>query len=173
MLRADLLDFADIIGPGGSGLKQDMEEAESDDEDEMNGDDVDGEDEDDDMDEDDSDEEEGSIDLSEDDDEDIEDDEDQEVEAGSATGDGANDRPRATSKTGAARESETVIETAEVPILIDCVEFTDMQSAGTEPSRYIPPHLRAAALAEKSQENKAKSLNHVKLERKAQGLLNK
>lgn len=39
--------------------------------------------------------------------------------------------------------------------------------------RYIPPHLRAAALAEKSAGDGAKALERIKLERKAQGLLNK
>ncbi|ODN78032.1 hypothetical protein L202_05115 [Cryptococcus amylolentus CBS 6039] len=41
------------------------------------------------------------------------------------------------------------------------------------PTKYIPPHLRAAQLAEKAKGDKAKIEARLKLERKAQGLLNK
>ncbi|KLT45053.1 ARM repeat-containing protein [Cutaneotrichosporon oleaginosum] len=41
------------------------------------------------------------------------------------------------------------------------------------PGRYIPPHLRAAQLAEKAAGDGAKAAERAKLERKAQGLLNK
>lgn len=39
--------------------------------------------------------------------------------------------------------------------------------------RYIPPHLRAAQLGEKAATDGAKVAERIKLERKAQGLLNK
>lgn len=39
--------------------------------------------------------------------------------------------------------------------------------------RYIPPHLRAAQLGEKAAADGAKVAERIKLERKAQGLLNK
>lgn len=41
------------------------------------------------------------------------------------------------------------------------------------PSKYIPPHLRAAQLEEKAKGNKEKAEEKVRLERKAQGLLNR
>ncbi len=41
------------------------------------------------------------------------------------------------------------------------------------PGRYVPPHLRAAQLAEKAAGDGAKAAERAKLERKAQGLLNK
>ncbi len=40
-------------------------------------------------------------------------------------------------------------------------------------SKYIPPQLRAAQLEEKSRGNKEKAEELMKLERKAQGLLNR
>lgn len=49
-------------------------------------------------------------------------------------------------------------------------------SSSTEapaPSKYIPPHLRAAQLEEKAKGNKEKAEEKVRLERKAQGLLNR
>lgn len=42
-----------------------------------------------------------------------------------------------------------------------------------EPSRYVPPHMRAALLAEKAAGDKEKMEEKRKLERKLQGLLNK
>jgi nucleolar MIF4G domain-containing protein 1 len=39
--------------------------------------------------------------------------------------------------------------------------------------KYIPPHLRAAQLEEKSRGSKEKIEERLKLERKSQGLLNK
>lgn len=41
------------------------------------------------------------------------------------------------------------------------------------PTKYIPPHLRAAQLEEKSKGNKEKAEEKIRLERKAQGLLNR
>lgn len=41
------------------------------------------------------------------------------------------------------------------------------------PTRYVPPHLRAAQLAEKAAGDGARAAERAKLERKAQGLLNK
>jgi nucleolar MIF4G domain-containing protein 1 len=40
-------------------------------------------------------------------------------------------------------------------------------------TKYVPPHMRAAQLAEKAQGSKEKNLSSQKLERKLQGLLNK
>lgn len=40
-------------------------------------------------------------------------------------------------------------------------------------TKYVPPHMRAAQLAEKAQGSKEKNLSTQKLERKLQGLLNK
>jgi nucleolar MIF4G domain-containing protein 1 len=45
--------------------------------------------------------------------------------------------------------------------------------AAAEPTKYIPPHLRAAALAEKAAGDAQKIEERRKLERKTQGLLNK
>lgn len=41
------------------------------------------------------------------------------------------------------------------------------------PTKYIPPHLRAAQLEEKAKGNKEKAEEKIRLERKAQGLLNR
>lgn len=46
-------------------------------------------------------------------------------------------------------------------------------AATTAPTRYVPPHMRAAQLAEKAAGDSVKAAERVKLERKAQGLLNK
>lgn len=46
-------------------------------------------------------------------------------------------------------------------------------SAPAEPTKYVPPHLRAAALAEKAAGDAQKIEERRKLERKTQGLLNK
>lgn len=43
----------------------------------------------------------------------------------------------------------------------------------TPAGRYVPPHLRAAQLGEKAATDGAKVAERIKLERKAQGLLNK
>ena len=52
-------------------------------------------------------------------------------------------------------------------------EQSTADDAPVEPTKYIPPHLRAAALAEKAAGDEKKAEERRKLERKAQGLLNK
>ncbi|BEI81480.1 hypothetical protein CcaverHIS002_0206400 [Cutaneotrichosporon cavernicola] len=47
------------------------------------------------------------------------------------------------------------------------------ETAVPAPGRYVPPHLRAAMLAEKAAGDGARAAERAKLERKAQGLLNK
>jgi nucleolar MIF4G domain-containing protein 1 len=49
----------------------------------------------------------------------------------------------------------------------------DEEEATAAPTKYVPPHMRAAQLAEKAQGSKEKALSKQKLERKLQGLLNK
>ena len=49
----------------------------------------------------------------------------------------------------------------------------DEEEATAAPTKYVPPHMRAAQLAEKAQGSKEKALSKQKLERKVQGLLNK
>lgn len=46
-------------------------------------------------------------------------------------------------------------------------------STAPAPGRYVPPHMRAAQLAEKAAGDSAKAAEREKLQRKAQGLLNK
>lgn len=52
-------------------------------------------------------------------------------------------------------------------------EDAPAQAALAEPAKYIPPHLRAAALAEKAAGDEKKAEERRKLEKKTQGLLNK
>jgi nucleolar MIF4G domain-containing protein 1 len=49
----------------------------------------------------------------------------------------------------------------------------DEEAAPMAATKYVPPHMRAAQLAEKAQGSKEKALSKQKLERKLQGLLNK
>ncbi|WWD17639.1 hypothetical protein CI109_102080 [Kwoniella shandongensis] len=152
----DLLDFANDIGPGGRGLKGKLGEEESDDEDE---DMSDLDDENDDGMDLGSDEEE--IDLDEDDsageeevsDDDMEDDDD---------GDVGSDEPASEGGDKAIPDDEE-----EKP------ETTVTPSEPAAPTKYVPPHLRAAQLEEKARGNKEKNEERIRLERKAQGLLNK
>jgi nucleolar MIF4G domain-containing protein 1 len=133
----DLLDFADMIGPGGKGLKRDR--AESDDEDD-----------------DDSDEDEDDL-----DDIDISEGEDEE------TDEDADADPDDLISEGEPSELDDGIQSSQEEAEIDLSENE------TPATKYVPPHMRAAQLAEKAQGSKEKALSRQKLERKLQGLLNK
>ncbi|WWC66159.1 uncharacterized protein I206_100060 [Kwoniella pini CBS 10737] len=160
----DLLDFADVVGPGGSGLKRDgLDEEIDEDEDEDEDEDQDGEggedDSDDDMmDLDGLDDLEG---LGEDDEEgdgpEGEDDAETDLEEPNAATDLANKDTEQDNLIHDETGTKSAIETTNI--------------AG--PSKYIPPHLRAAQLEENARGNKEKAEERIKLERKAQGLLNK
>jgi len=52
-------------------------------------------------------------------------------------------------------------------------QVSSLPDADQGGSRYVPPHMRAAALEEKAKGDKDKAAQLVKLERKTQGLLNK
>lgn len=151
------MDFADVIGPGGSGLNQDEEDAESDDMgSEMDDEDLLSDDEEDLSDEDEdgnsSADEEGSAsdqDLNAEDDQDSDEDKD-DVQA---------------EITAEGKEEWQGIESPTSP--------HEEEGAPVEATRYIPPHLRAAALAEKAAGDKGKIEERRKLDRKAQGILNK
>lgn len=127
-LMAGLLDFADIIGPGGKGLDLDQSE------DEGSGDD--------DVEE----EQSGLSDEAEGEEDDDDDDEDEEENVSEA------DQP----------ERNQIIEPVDVS-----------EVKGEAPTKYIPPSLRAAQIAEKSNGDASKVAEKLKLERKTQGLLNK
>lgn len=166
-LPADLLDFADVIGPGGRGLRRNASaEAESD----LDGDDldIDGEvtgsddDDDDEMDLDGlvgSEDEDGSV-----SDADPDDELDVDLSEGSEATDGDGDDGSLASDSNADAElnggkNDTNGSTVPTP--------------ATPATKYIPPHLRAAQLAEKAQGSKEKTVERQKLERRTQGLLNK
>lgn len=139
-LTKDILDFADIIGPGGSGLQgeeddlglseeEDFDESDEEDDDEVaSGDDV-------------SDDALGS---------------DDEEEDAADVSDGHS-------------MAEDDLEKQDAP--------TTSETSGTEsaapPQKYIPPHMRAAALAEKAAGDVKKVEERRKLDRKVQGCLNK
>jgi nucleolar MIF4G domain-containing protein 1 len=144
----DLLDFADMIGPGGKGLKRDR--AESDDEDD-----------------DDSDEDEDDL-----DDIDISEGEDEE------TDEDADADPDDLISEGEPSELDDGIQSSQEEAEIDLSENEasnpgDLEEIETPATKYVPPHMRAAQLAEKAQGSKEKALSRQKLERKLQGLLNK
>nr|XP_018267412.1 MIF4G/MA4 domain-containing protein [Kwoniella dejecticola CBS 10117]OBR89570.1 MIF4G/MA4 domain-containing protein [Kwoniella dejecticola CBS 10117] len=172
----DLLDLADVLGPGGSGLKRDSlneeDDIEEDDENDADADEEfeesDSEGDDDAMDlvgldelsdlgeEDEEDEQDEREYISAEEDVEGEDDHpgaeidlDEPISEDQASGSGQRDSPQTTTAPPA--------DTA--------------NSAG--PSKYVPPHLRAAQLEENARGNKEKAEERIKLERKSQGLLNK
>ncbi|KAL7419240.1 suppressor of glycerol defect [Cryptotrichosporon argae] len=153
----DLLDFADVIGPGGKGLGgkdhgdeegaawsaedgEDFDEEDGafkEDDDGLSGDEDEGEDE--------------------DDNEDSEDDDCDDVPNAAASGDDGMDATRAADH-------------------IDAEPAPAVAAAGPAepaPGKYVPPHVRAAQLAAKADADSVKAAERVKLERRAQGLLNK
>ena len=162
----DILDFADIIGPGGKGL-------------------VAGEESDD-----------NGFDLSDLDEEEEDDSEDGSedpygLEDGTSGDEQSGDESDAGEEQGGDTEGEdTEAEGSENSSDPDGVHLLDEEEpwkgiqdetptaaapapAAAEPTKYIPPHLRAAALAEKAAGDAQKIEERRKLERKAQGLLNK
>ncbi|KAK8866155.1 hypothetical protein IAR55_001306 [Kwoniella newhampshirensis] len=156
----ELLDFADVIGPGGEGLKGKSGEEESeededilDSEDEsMEGDLSDEQDLDDDESEDDSESDgsDGEGELHSYDDEDmVEENRDREnVDQDGKNDDNNNDEDRS-------------------------AVILNLTAEAIASTKYVPPHLRAAQLEERARGNKAKTEERIRLERKAQGLLNK
>lgn len=72
-------------------------------------------------------------------------------------------------------EEEEEAESDEGEEQVDPSDIGDGSPAEPEavPTRYVPPHMRAAMLAEKAAGDSNKALERGKLERKAQGLLNK
>lgn len=161
-LTKDLLDFADALGPGGRGLRK--------------GEVSDG-----------SDSELGSNlgDFLSDEDEDAErsDDNESGVEEGEEDGSEAED-----AETSVTSDEQQVVDEEEGEEWAGIAsDDSDGEEAGaatgdavptaeeTAPAagRYLPPHMRAAQLAEKAAGDSVKAAERVKLERKAQGLLNK
>ena len=162
--RTDLLDFADIIGPGGEGLRREnassaapnsdsdasnlegINESEleassgDDDDDNFNEDEVDADDQSE------SDGPEDHVDVS--------------MEEGDVTGssDGSDH----------SRKDDAGVDVGKgaAPQVVDDQE-------PTRSTTYIPPHLRAAQLKEKAQADKGQAEARANLDRKVQGLLNK
>jgi nucleolar MIF4G domain-containing protein 1 len=157
-VKVDLLDFADVIGPGGPGLKKDVDiEGDGDIGENLSDDDVDE----------DSDALGAEADLQEDSEEDSEEDHDDEEEEVDVNDEDSNSGEDGLEET----EEESELQR---PSLINAPTRPDTsESVGAPASRYIPPQLRAAQLTEKANGDKAKAEERIKLERKAQGLLNK
>lgn len=152
---SDLLGFADLVGPGGSGLPVDAEASESED---MS----DGDQEGDDDEEEDDEQEEGDGDEESDEGDDSVDDGAIQNDQNSLGGEGGDAGLRPS-----AEEKNVGIVTASVGT---AAIGANAEASG---SRYIPPHERAALLEAKARGDKAKEMERNKLERKAQGLLNK
>lgn len=152
----DLLEFADLLGPGGPGLKRERGEESDDDDDSL---DLDGDDDDDgsDMDED-----------EDEDDDDGEDDSEQDRDLGSQMSDQDEGEEADNDDTNGINldEDDSDVEGR-------AAADTKPAEAAAPATKYVPPHLRAAQLAEKAQGSKEKALDRQKLERKTQGLLNK
>ncbi|WVW82576.1 hypothetical protein I302_104587 [Kwoniella bestiolae CBS 10118] len=155
----DLLDFADVVGPGGMGLKRDQEESELDGEEDDESDedmmDLDGLDEESDLGE-------GTEEDEEDEEEESEDDDDDEQKDS-----GHDDQISEIDRDEEVDEKQT----SDVKDLD--LQPTEIPTNPSAPTKYVPPHLRAAQLEESAKGNKQKAEEMIKLERKAQGLLNK
>jgi len=144
----DILDFADIIGPGGKGLE--------------------GEDND--------------LDLSEDDDFGLSEastDEDESLDGSGSDAEtaGGDEEAEGTEDDEDAEDDENA-EDVDVKNERDDVVLPAPNSVATPatsdpPQKYIPPHMRAAALAEKAAGDVKKVEERRKLDRKVQGCLNK
>ncbi|KAK1925706.1 osmoregulation-related protein [Papiliotrema laurentii] len=167
----DILEFADIIGPGGKGLSKEDRVDDDDfdfgsEDDEASGDELSfGEQSDEETDGGEGGEDaDGSIGSSEDD-EDL--------------GDDSASEGRNESEERSDDGEETDGEAEEWAGIDDSIprspssEDAPAQAALAEPAKHIPPHLRAAALAEKAAGDEKKAEERRKLERKTQGLLNK
>lgn len=141
-----------MIRPGGQGLKRDRGASDDDDDDD--------EDDDDEMDLDGLSELDGSLDLDSDDASEV--DEDDNASQDDAEVDlSEDDSDRHSDKEGQSDDD------------------ADEEDGSTQPepaqtaTKYVPPHMRAAQLAEKAKGSKEKVVERQKLERKTQGLLNK
>ncbi|WVF70452.1 hypothetical protein IAT40_005242 [Kwoniella sp. CBS 6097] len=183
----DILDFADDIGPGGKGLKGVDKGFNSDDDDMYNLDDSEDEDEEEELVEDVDEDEDGSE-VSEEDE-----------PWGGIESDGGESGSEEEGGDGDNEHDGDLAEDQE----IDLDEGSDGESSAKEanennllskpttsngstlhaesgssadtpaPTKYVPPHLRAAQLEEKARGSKEKVEERMRLERKAQGLLNK
>ncbi|WVQ76970.1 hypothetical protein IAR50_006649 [Cryptococcus sp. DSM 104548] len=149
----DLLDFTAGLGRKGSGAKGSMlDESDSDSEEDEDEDEM--------------------IDL----DEDEENEEDEEEQSDERAKDeeefqGFSDNDDAESESGSQGEDDPSEQgPVDSQTLADAAPASEDQLA---PTKYVPPHLRAAQLAEKAKGDKAKMEARMKLERKAQGLLNR
>ena len=149
----DLLDFADLIGPGGKGLKRDRADSDEDDGEDSDEDDL------------------NDIDLSEGEASDEEDIGDSEADTD------PDDLISEGEPSELLEEDESSQGEAEIDLSENEASETEPQQeeeeAAAPATKYVPPHMRAAQLAEKAQGSKEKALSRQKLERKLQGLLNK
>jgi nucleolar MIF4G domain-containing protein 1 len=152
--KSDLLDFADMIGPGGKGLKRDRED--------------DGEDEDG-LDFDDEDEDDFGLGMDSEDEDEEEDEEDGDSDLHDTDPDDLSDAQLTDSAFDDGEEIDLSENDESKPSAKE-IEATETPKPAT---KYVPPHMRAAQLAEKAQGSKEKALSRQKLERKLQGLLNK
>ncbi|KAK4689479.1 nucleolar MIF4G domain-containing protein 1, partial [Tremellales sp. Uapishka_1] len=155
----DLLDFADTIGPGGKGLPQTEMESEE----EMDGWEGDGS-QDEDDDEDDS---EGNSEDEEEDSPSEQGTKDTTEEPWAGIRSSNSPSPEPTEPAGKA--SDKLLDPSPEPV----IAAEEVEHAAEGPTKYLPPHLRAAELEERAKGNKEKIEERIKLERKAQGLLNK
>lgn len=149
----DLLDFADLIGPGGKGLKRDRADSDEDDGEDSDEDDLD------------------EFDLSEGEESDEEDEGDSEADTD------PDDLISEGEPSELLEEEESSQGEAEIDLSENEASESEPQEeeekAAVPATKYVPPHMRAAQLAEKAQGSKEKALSRQKLERKLQGLLNK
>ncbi|WVQ97462.1 hypothetical protein IAU59_004575 [Kwoniella sp. CBS 9459] len=200
---SDILDFADDIGPGGKGLKgADKGLASDEDEDDIfdldgtvDGDSDVQDEEDaesevsenhDDDDDDDDDEMDAEVwggiksdggDSASEDGKDDSDGEEQEIDLNSEASE--TDSPKWTDRQGTGESSNggdsykasdsTTINGTSLSNESGLISTADAPA----PTKYVPPHLRAAQLEEKARGSKEKVEERIRLERKAQGLLNK
>jgi nucleolar MIF4G domain-containing protein 1 len=158
LTMGDLLDFADMIGPGGKGLKRDRADSDEDE------DDDDSDEDEDDLDD---------MDLSVGSEMDAEEDEDADTDPDDLISEGEpselDDGIQSSQE-----EAEIDLSENEVSDSGDLEEEEEKEAAAAAAAtKYVPPHMRAAQLAEKAQGSKEKALSRQKLERKLQGLLNK
>ncbi|WVR06094.1 hypothetical protein IAU60_003122 [Kwoniella sp. DSM 27419] len=176
----DILDFADLLGPGGKGLKPSDLDDDGQDEDMFNldetDDDLEGSDEEDDG------SATGDVSSAGEEEEPWEgivsdgggsdgdggeegaDSDGSSVAADEAlNGDVDSDSASSKASTPAGQTEEAI--TASTPAL--------ESSIASAPTKYVPPHMRAAQLEEKAKGSKEKTEERIRLERKAQGLLNK
>ncbi|OXG77281.1 MIF4G/MA4 domain-containing protein [Cryptococcus neoformans A2-102-5] len=162
----DLLNFAEAFERGGKGVNKQILDDENDegifDFGEENEDDA---------------EEESEEDQDEDDDEDnetdLDEDEEEEFMGFSDQGDQEEEGDVSEEEDASpAQEKHQTRPDNEEP----SVSLNPAPSSSTDasaPTKYIPPHLRAAQLEEKAKGNKEKAEEKIRLERKAQGLLNR